>query len=76
MFLDEGNTGLTTTTAYTGTERYLAPELLEDEGGETPVPTSQSDIYALGCVGLKVCDSMIFDCTCFTCSNVIPSLYS
>jgi serine/threonine protein kinase len=54
LFLTEGNSGLTTTTPHTGTERYLAPELLNDEDEELPIPTSKSDVYALACVGLKV----------------------
>ncbi|PVF94185.1 kinase-like protein [Serendipita vermifera] len=47
----EGETGLTTTSAYTGTERYLAPELVD--GDDYIVPTCESDVYAMGCVGLK-----------------------
>jgi serine/threonine protein kinase len=53
VFLSEGSSGLTTSTPHTGTERYLAPELLIEEDGDPPVPNSESDIYALGCVGLK-----------------------
>jgi serine/threonine protein kinase len=52
MFLLEGGTGLTTTTAHGGTERYLAPELVEFSG--ECYPTRESDVYAMGCVGLKV----------------------
>jgi serine/threonine protein kinase len=43
---------MTTTTVYTGTERYLAPELLT---ADVAVPTTESDVYALGCIGLEVC---------------------
>jgi serine/threonine protein kinase len=44
---------MTTTTEHTGTERYLAPELvMADDGGR---PTTASDVYALGCIGLEVC---------------------
>jgi hypothetical protein len=36
----------------TGTNRYIAPEFLSSD---LPViPTTASDIYALGCLGLKV----------------------
>jgi hypothetical protein len=48
----EGGTGFTTTTAHTGTERYLAPELIASE--DYSLPTRESDVYAIGCVGLKV----------------------
>lgn len=52
IFLEEGNTGLTTTSEHTGTSRYLAPELV---AGEHSVhPTTASDVYALGCLGLEV----------------------
>ena len=47
---EAGTTGLTTTSAHTGTERYLSYELLE----ETCVPTTASDVYALACTGLEV----------------------
>ncbi|PVF93768.1 kinase-like protein [Serendipita vermifera] len=50
IFLQEGSSGLSTTTAHTGTERYLAPELLTDKDA---LPSIETDIYALGCVGLK-----------------------
>jgi serine/threonine protein kinase len=43
---------MTTTTAHTGTERYLAPELVN--GDDLEYPTPASDIYALGCLGLEV----------------------
>ncbi|PVG01327.1 kinase-like protein [Serendipita vermifera] len=52
IFIAEGCSGLTTTSEHGGTERYLAPELLDAQS--TPLPTLQTDIYALGlCVGLK-----------------------
>jgi serine/threonine protein kinase len=51
--LAEGESiGLTTTTEHTGTDRYIAPEFLRSE--ESTVPTTASDVYALGCLGLKV----------------------
>jgi serine/threonine protein kinase len=53
-FMEDGlETGLTTTTAHTGTTRYLAYELVEYDGDE-PIPTTATDIYALGCLGLEV----------------------
>ncbi|KIM21067.1 hypothetical protein M408DRAFT_333661 [Serendipita vermifera MAFF 305830] len=51
IFLDEGSSGMTTMTAHTGTERYLAPELVTGE--EMEYPTTASDVYALGCIGLE-----------------------
>jgi serine/threonine protein kinase len=51
--LAEGKSlGFTTTTPHTGTDRYLAPELVFAD--ESVAPTTASDIYALGCLGLKV----------------------
>lgn len=52
MFLDEECTGLTTTSEHTGTERYLAPELVMSD--TTVYPTIETDVYALGCLGLEV----------------------
>jgi hypothetical protein len=49
--MQERSSGLTTTTAHKGTERYLSPELVSSD---IPLPTLEADIYALGCVGLKV----------------------
>lgn len=51
ILLDEGHTGVTTTTPFTGTERYLAPELLTESD---PKPSTGSDVWALGCIGLEV----------------------
>lgn len=52
IFLEEGHSGMTTTSQHTGTERYLAYEMiiLEDDAK----PTTASDVWALGCVGLEV----------------------
>ena len=50
--VEDGKSGTTTTTAHTGTERYLARELLVE--GDEARPTRASDIYALGCIGLEV----------------------
>jgi serine/threonine protein kinase len=53
IFMEEGASGLTTTSPHSGTERYLAYELVSSE--ELGMPTTASDIYALGCIGLEVC---------------------
>jgi len=52
IFLEQGSTGLTTTSEHTGTARYLAPELVASD--TTVYPTLASDVYALGCLGLDV----------------------
>lgn len=49
---DQMATGLTTTTAHTGTARYLSLELVEADEGS--IPTTASDMYALGCIGMEV----------------------
>ena len=52
---EESGSGLTTTTDYTGTARYTAPELIDpptDTGGYKPTPPS--DIFSLGCVIYEV----------------------
>jgi serine/threonine protein kinase len=41
-----------TTSEHTGTPRYLAPELVMSE--ENVYPTTASDVYTLGCLGLEV----------------------
>lgn len=51
IFYDEPGSGMTTTTEHTGTERYLAPELLIEEADTRP--TAASDVYAVGCLGLE-----------------------
>ncbi|PVG01090.1 kinase-like protein [Serendipita vermifera] len=45
-------TGTTTSTGHTGTTRYLAYELVTTI--DNPTPTTASDIYALGCLGMEV----------------------
>jgi serine/threonine protein kinase len=45
--------GMTTTTAHTGTIRYLARELVVCR--TRAIPTKATDIYALGCLALVVC---------------------
>jgi hypothetical protein len=50
--LTDVSTGLTTTSPYAGTERYLSRELLV--GGDDVSPSAASDVYALGCIGLEV----------------------
>jgi serine/threonine protein kinase len=49
---EEVSTGMTTTSAYSGTARYLAFELVESD--EDQLPTEGSDVYALGCIGFEV----------------------
>ncbi|KAG8825070.1 hypothetical protein FRC17_008864 [Serendipita sp. 399] len=56
IFLEAGNSGLTTTSPHSGTERYLAPELVITEGHAQI--TTATDIYALGCIGLEACASI------------------
>ncbi|PVG01091.1 kinase-like protein [Serendipita vermifera] len=51
LFQEEINTGMTTTTAHTGTTRYLAYELVRNMGEAKP--TTASDVYALGCIGME-----------------------
>ncbi|PVF94258.1 kinase-like protein [Serendipita vermifera] len=51
LLQEDVDTGMTTTTAYTGTTRYLAYELVKQMG--TAVPTTATDVYALGCLGLE-----------------------
>ncbi|KIM29317.1 hypothetical protein M408DRAFT_68273, partial [Serendipita vermifera MAFF 305830] len=48
-----GAAGMTTTTPYTGTELYKAPELFMSRENRHPVATFESDIYSLGCVILE-----------------------
>ncbi|KIM27272.1 hypothetical protein M408DRAFT_171709 [Serendipita vermifera MAFF 305830] len=50
LILERGSTGLTTTTAHAGTDRYKAPELVIKPNAK---PTVASDVYALGCIGLE-----------------------
>jgi serine/threonine protein kinase len=51
--LSDENSGKMATTTYTGTPRYLAYELV---AAERPIQTLESDIHALGCIGLDVRD--------------------
>ncbi|KIM28488.1 hypothetical protein M408DRAFT_142801 [Serendipita vermifera MAFF 305830] len=51
IFVEEGNSGMTTTSIHTGTERYLAYELVVC--GDEAHPTTASDIHAMGCIGLE-----------------------
>ncbi|KIM20330.1 hypothetical protein M408DRAFT_30439 [Serendipita vermifera MAFF 305830] len=52
IYLEESNSWMTTTRPHTGTARYLAYELLRDS--ETVAPTTASDVFALGCIGLEL----------------------
>ncbi|KAG8812646.1 hypothetical protein FRC17_001921 [Serendipita sp. 399] len=49
--MQEHDTGMTTTTAHTGTVRYLAQELVVADNAK---PTTETDCHALGCIGLEV----------------------
>lgn len=49
-----GDFGMTTTSPYTGTELYKAPELFISQENRHPLPTFESDIYSLGCILLEV----------------------
>ncbi|PVG01099.1 kinase-like protein [Serendipita vermifera] len=51
LIQEEMHTGLTTTTAHTGTIRYLAYELVQNM--REAKPNTASDIYALGCIGME-----------------------
>ncbi|KIM28633.1 hypothetical protein M408DRAFT_47889, partial [Serendipita vermifera MAFF 305830] len=51
IFFDEPGSGMTTTSEHTGTERYLAPELVVEYAESHP--TAASDVYAIGCLGLE-----------------------
>ncbi|PVF94187.1 kinase-like protein [Serendipita vermifera] len=51
IFLLERNSGHTATTPHVGTARYLAPELVESD--DITFSTRESDVYAMGCVGLR-----------------------
>jgi serine/threonine protein kinase len=66
VFLEEGSTGMTTTSEHTGTTRYLAPELVASES--TVYPTTASDVYAVGCLGLEV--SFVFVIFWDLCTSV------
>jgi serine/threonine protein kinase len=50
----EGSRGLTTTSPYTGTALYKAPELFISLVNRIPVATFEGDIYAIGCILLEV----------------------
>ncbi|KAG8812252.1 hypothetical protein FRC17_002114 [Serendipita sp. 399] len=55
-YVQETGTGTTTTTAHTGTARYLARELVapdSDPGADGLKPTTKSDCHALGCIALE-----------------------
>jgi hypothetical protein len=52
MLAERGATGLTTTSQHTENVRYLSYELVLS--ADACFPTTASDIYALGCIGLEV----------------------
>jgi serine/threonine protein kinase len=45
---------MVTEAPYTGTERYKAPELFILSDNPRPKPTTEGDIYALGCLLMEV----------------------
>jgi serine/threonine protein kinase len=45
---------MTTTSPYTGTERYKAPELFISADNRHPRATFEGDIYSLGCLMVEV----------------------
>jgi serine/threonine protein kinase len=49
-----GPAGMTTTSPYTGTARYKAPELFVSVENRHPVATFEGDIYSVGCIMLEV----------------------
>lgn len=54
----EGPAGMTTTSPYTGTERYKAPELFISAENRRPVATFEGDIYSLGCIILEIIEQI------------------
>ncbi|KAG8815042.1 hypothetical protein FRC17_000878 [Serendipita sp. 399] len=50
LILEDGHSGLTTTTAHDGMARYLSQELVTIDDAW---PTRESDCHALGCIGLE-----------------------
>jgi serine/threonine protein kinase len=64
------SSGLTTTTAYTGTARYLAHELVESE--ESTLPSKESDVHALGCIGFEVSFILLLRDAIFTTVHSAP----
>lgn len=58
--LDEwqGARGMTTTSIFTGSERYIAPELVVTRSNPNPKATKESDIWALGCVTMEFVENI------------------
>ena len=50
---ESARTGMTTASSHTGTTRYLSYELVSVTPDD-PKPTTESDVYALACIGLQV----------------------
>lgn len=63
---------MTTTSEHTGTARYLAPELASNDAAV--YPTTSSDVYALGCLGLEV--GCLLPVTCLLLEFVTSLPYS
>jgi serine/threonine protein kinase len=54
ILMEEGDqSGMTTTSAHRGTERYLPYELVTTQDANEL--TMASDVYSMGCIGLFVC---------------------
>ncbi|PVG00057.1 kinase-like protein [Serendipita vermifera] len=55
IYTGSGSSGFTTTN-FAGSIRYMAPELLDSEEDEEDLPnlSVETDIYALGCVGVEM----------------------
>jgi serine/threonine protein kinase len=67
--MQECSSGLTATSPHGGTERYLAPELVEY--CNRSLPTLKTDVWALGCVGLRVSSS----CKKGSLTKLFPSVH-
>jgi len=52
-FIQHVSTGLTTT-VFSGTPRWMAPELLFSSSGDLAPVTKEGDVYALGCLALEL----------------------
>jgi serine/threonine protein kinase len=54
LFRESAPTGMTTGSSHNGTPRYLSYELVSANNEDDPKPTTESDIYALACIGMQV----------------------
>jgi serine/threonine protein kinase len=74
IFLEEGHSGHTTTSEHTGTDRYLAYELVTSQ--DASQLSTASDVYALGCIGLEVSSTSSPVCNIFWLIQALASLSS